>query len=205
MQAMLLFACEALASLLPFVLVSALWAAGRRRDRPLPRSVWPAAAVLAVYAAGICYCTGAGTLYDLLRYGLDLQPSQLNLIPFSRTIDWVAYGLNVVLFLPFGFLAPLFCEDMAKGRRVLAGGFALSLLVELSQLLNNRSTDVDDLLLNTLGALAGWGLYRLWARVAPRCRTRLPLVLFWPSLLVPFAGRFLFFDEIGLAKRLYGF
>ena len=33
-------------------------------------------------------------------------------------------------------------------------GFGFSLLIELSQLLNNRRTDVDDLILNTRGSFS---------------------------------------------------
>ena len=96
-------------------------------------------------------------MYDLFLYGGEIRPEQINLLPFSRHVDLTAYLLNIVLFLPFGFLVPWFCSRMSGAGRVAAGGLGLSLLVELSQLLNNRSTDVDDLLLNTLGALAGLG------------------------------------------------
>lgn len=206
MKELVLLGYEGAAALLPFLAVLALWAAREnRRGRPLSRFAVCAAAVLAVYAAGVYHCTGAGTLYDLLTYGVRLQGSQINLAPFSRHIDVAAYALNVVLLAPFGFLAPLCCQSMRGWRQVAVGGFGLSLLIELSQLLNNRSTDVDDLILNTLGALAGWGLWRLWQRRGSASRQEMPFALFRASLLIPFAGRFLLFHEIGLARLLYGF
>lgn len=206
MKNLLLLGYEGLCGLLPF----ALWLArvSRRQDRrgqPLSRFSCCAAVVLALYATGVYYFTGAGTLYDLLTYGARLQGSQINLVPFSHHIDATAYALNVVLLMPFGFLAPLCCRRMRSLLPVAVGGFGLSLLIELSQLLNNRSTDIDDLILNTLGALAGWGLWRLWQRRVPAPQQEMPLPLFWGSLLLPFAGRFLLFYEIGLARLLYGF
>ena len=84
----------------------------------------------------------------------------------------------------------------------------LSLTVELSQLLNRRRTDVDDLLLNTLGALLGLLLYRLYCRIRrlPAPEPGPPAALA-PALYiaVPFLCRFLLYNEWGLAKLLYGF
>lgn len=206
MKELLLIGYEAASSVLPFLAVLVLWTVRRKkRGHPLPRFVCCATVVLAVYAAGVYYFTGAGTLYDLVTYGARLQESQINLVPFSHHIDAMVYALNVVLLVPLGFLAPLCCRSMRGWRQTILGGAAFSLLIELSQLLNNRSTDVDDLILNTLGALAGWGGWRLWQRRVPAARQEMPLPLFWGSLLIPFAGRFLLFYEIGLARLLYGF
>ena len=40
-------------------------------------------------------------------------------------------------------------------------GFFLSLSIEFAQLATNRISDIDDLLMNTLGALSGYGLWVL--------------------------------------------
>ena len=39
------------------------------------------------------------------------------------------------------------------------------MIIELSQLFNRRVTDIDDLLMNTLGTLAGWLLLRKYFSV----------------------------------------
>src|SRR5699024_6881246 len=148
---------------------------------------------------------GGGSVLRPFAYWRWVRAGQIKPLPFSRQVDLTAYLLNIVLFLPFGFLAPWFCSRMSGPGRVAAGGLSLSLLVELSQLLNNRSTDVDDLLLNTLGALAGWAVYRMVRRWLPQLRQVMPVGLLWASLLLPFAGRFLLFYEVGVAKFLYGF
>ena len=72
--------------------------------------------ILAVYAVGMAHVTGAGTVYDLFLYGGEIRPEQINLLPFSRHVDLTAYLLNIVLFLPFGFLVPWFCSRMSRGR-----------------------------------------------------------------------------------------
>lgn len=62
-----------------------------------------------------------------------------------------------------GFLCPWACLRLCFGRGPTAGGqcaaagFCVSLFIELCQLPLNRCSDIDDLILNTLGALAGYG------------------------------------------------
>jgi glycopeptide antibiotics resistance protein len=66
---------------------------------------------------------------------------------------------NIVVFVPLGFgLAGALYQTNLRQTIGLAalGGFFLSLLIELGQLLiPTRSTDIDDLFFNTLGATLG--------------------------------------------------
>jgi glycopeptide antibiotics resistance protein len=74
---------------------------------------------------------------------------------------------NVAAFLPAGMLPPLIWpRAFGSARRAALGSFGLSLLIELAQLATGRRcADVDDLILNTLGGLIGYGLLR-WGRWA---------------------------------------
>lgn len=82
--------------------------------------------------------------------------------------EWGIYMLlgNAVMFLPLGFFPALLWRQPRWWRSVLAAGGA-SLFIELVQIFVGRSSDINDLILNTLGGLAGYGLYRLLARLAP--------------------------------------
>jgi glycopeptide antibiotics resistance protein len=71
--------------------------------------------------------------------------------------------LNVALFLPFGV--------SLRWLRVnpywaIALGFALSLGVEVLQrtVIPGREAELQDLIANTLGALLGWLIARMWQR-----------------------------------------
>lgn len=66
---------------------------------------------------------------------------------------------NIVMFMPFGFILPILYRQ--KGRIVILSGFLLSLFIEISQLFLMRGTDIDYLILNTLGVALGYLLYRL--------------------------------------------
>ena len=169
-------------------------------------SVWQLALLLG-YLFGMLHVTGAGTLSDVQWYGLEWNPAQVNLLPFSQGIDPTGYLLNIVLFLPLGVLLPAFCRKWDSVRCVAACGLLVSFVIELSQLLNNRRTDVDDLLLNALGAVLGLLLFRIVSYIFKRsagqrngCARDLML-----CAAAAFVGRFLLFDEMGAAGRLFEF
>ena len=64
---------------------------------------------------------------------------------------------NVVGFVPFGYILPVITSHLRSGFLIILSGFALSLLVEVIQLVTRVGCfDVDDLILNTLGAAIGY-------------------------------------------------
>lgn len=98
-----------------------------------------------------------------------------NLVPFKEIHRFIEYrkilGMrsvmlnivgNVVAFMPFGTFLPVF---VAKGKKfwfTALYSFELSLFVETLQLISKvGSFDVDDLILNTLGGILGYILYRI--------------------------------------------
>ena len=66
---------------------------------------------------------------------------------------------NIVMFMPFGFFFSLLWR--ISGKKAVAAGFLISLSIELIQLMLPRSTDIDDLILNTAGAALGLLIYRV--------------------------------------------
>lgn len=69
------------------------------------------------------------------------------------------YG-NVIGFLPFGLFLPMLHGYFRRFPRTILVCMLFSLGVELTQLVTRRgSCDVDDLILNTLGGMLGYGLF----------------------------------------------
>lgn len=67
---------------------------------------------------------------------------------------------NVIGFIPYGFILPVIAHKCRRGTFIITSGFALSLLVETVQLFARVGCfDVDDLILNTLGAAIGYLLF----------------------------------------------
>lgn len=67
---------------------------------------------------------------------------------------------NVLGFIPYGFMLPVIARKCRSGSFIVLSGFALSLLIETVQLITRVGCfDVDDLILNTLGAALGYALF----------------------------------------------
>ena len=196
------FGYEFLSEFLPFLLALVLL----RRHGSRRGLLWTV--LFGLYIMAVFYVTDPGTIYGLLSLKprhLAYLAEHINLIPFSRDIQPVGYGLNVVMFLPLGFLIPTIWEELGKLRYILAAGCGFSVLIEVSQILSLRGTDVDDVIMNTLGAVLGYGLYRLWDRLTgsrfqqQEAARELPVLI-----LAIFLGRFLLFHRMGLIAVFYG-
>ena len=75
---------------------------------------------------------------------------------------------NVIIFMPFGFFMPMASRYRSLFSTVFYS-FGLSLCVETFQLVTKvGSFDVDDLLLNTIGGLAGYILFIICAAIRRR-------------------------------------
>ncbi len=106
-------------------------------------------------------------LYELLtRTELNTSISGYNLVPFTEIFryrigtDAFYFNVvgNIVLFIPFGY----FISTYIKPNRILPiliVSVISSATVEFVQLCIGRSFDVDDILLNALGAISGFLLY----------------------------------------------
>ena len=73
---------------------------------------------------------------------------------------------NIVMFLPFGFFAALLWRGFGW-KRALALGLGITCGIECWQLFVGRYFDIDDIILNTLGVLCGYLLWKLLAKLAP--------------------------------------
>ncbi len=107
----------------------------------------------------------------LLKYGLQTGLGSLNLILFqwfSYPKDVVFHNVfgNIAFFVPFGLLFPLIFRKAGLGKTALYG-FLLSLLFEITQYVTDTGgADVDDLILNTLGAALGALVFLALKRIA---------------------------------------
>lgn len=89
----------------------------------------------------------------------------LSLLPFRDFGDarfFIQIGLNALMFVPLGFLLPLLWPRYRQLSRLAAVGALNSAMIELLQLFSFRATDIDDFLMNTLGAVIGFFLVCRW-------------------------------------------
>lgn len=119
---------------------------------------WIFLSLLAVYLCLMYAVTGIPSV----RYCV-FHP-QINLLPFSDFGEprfFMLSALNILMTVPLGVLLPLCWRQYQRFPRALAAGFLTSLTIELSQMFCFRATDIDDLILNTLGAALGFFLGKL--------------------------------------------
>lgn len=89
----------------------------------------------------------------------------INFIPLL-TIDAATFILNIIMLVPLGMYLPLLSSKFQSVKKAASMGLYISLSFEFTQLLmriifgNGRSTDINDLLANTLGAVIGFLLIR---------------------------------------------
>ena len=106
---------------------------------------------------------GFPTLSDLERkvmLGVTIFDPVLNFIPLSSGIE-ISTILNIIFFMPFGFLLPTLWNKFRKFIPTVFAGFIFSLIIEVGQLFTIRATDVDDLIMNTLGTILGFILFKI--------------------------------------------
>ena len=110
------------------------------------------------YLIGVLTVTG---IHELKAFS-----PRLVLVPFLDMIrgpmDTV---LNVILFLPFGFFLPLLYRKYNRAIQVVFAGFLLSLSIEVLQMFGMGTTDVNDLITNTIGAFLGYGIYTVLSNI----------------------------------------
>ncbi|GAC42181.1 glycopeptide resistance protein VanZ-F [Paenibacillus popilliae] len=128
--------------------------------------------VFLFYLALVYMMTGIGNVWVVGRYETLIRVSEINLLPFSSE-GVTTYILNIILFMPLGFLLPTIWPQFRTIKNTACTGFFFSLAIELTQLLNHRITDIDDLLMNTLGAIIGYLLYRAFKMIYTRDEKKL--------------------------------
>ena len=109
---------------------------------------------------------------------LSNEISKVNLMPFhtlyqyvfgtNTNVDaWSSLSLlnisaNVLLFLPLGCLIPVIWKKWYSFKKVLFLGLTVTCFIEMVQMFVGRSTDIDDVILNTLGIIIGYGIFSLF-------------------------------------------
>ena len=119
-----------------------------------------------------------GKIQPLLFDAGQIFPLKLNLKPLVYLFDYPTGGealLNLIgntaMFLPLGIVWPSVFKRLNTHWKVIGAGFGASLCIEILQLpFFDRTSDVDDLVLNTVGFAIGYGIYLLVKKVAALLR-----------------------------------
>ncbi len=144
--------------------------------------------LLILFVTGLASKTVLPTFYfheghiGVMGYGYEEVIDKLNLIPFNKiteTQNVISRGIwsyfivevlgNIGMFIPIGFALPMLWKRYEKLWVTALTCLAASLFIELVQLITPlRATDVDDLIMNTLGGIIGYLIYLLIRRLSKR-------------------------------------
>ena len=86
--------------------------------------------------------------------------------PLFFFITLINFFGNIAIFIPIG-LFPALLFRKATWKRSAIIGFVMSLFIELVQYFIMRNTAVDDIILNTAGAMCGYFIYLLVRKFFP--------------------------------------
>lgn len=119
-----------------------------------------------------------GRIQPLLFDAAAVFPPRINLIPFVNLLNYEIYKemlINVIgnttMFIPLGIVWPCVFKKLDTHIKVIAAGVGFSLCIEILQLpFFDRVTDIDDLILNSVGFAVGYGIYLLVKTVKNYCR-----------------------------------
>ena len=119
--------------------------------------------LLALYICAVYSVVGLPDLCYIRYY------PNINLQPFAYMFSaWETTLLNVILFLPFGFILPLLWTRFHNIYATVCVGFIASLMIEFLQIFTYRASDINDLLTNTTGTLIGWICAKIMANHFPK-------------------------------------
>jgi|BioPla2DNA2_1021312.scaffolds.fasta_scaffold07690_7 D-alanyl-D-alanine carboxypeptidase/VanZ family protein len=129
------------------------------------------------------YLTAVFALTVSPVYGFSISHfgNSINLIPL-KVLDTIAdnpmnlWG-NILLFVPVGVLLVLSSYKCQKIYVTVFSGAGLSFLIEVLQLFSTRGTDIDDIILNTVGTLCGYLLGRMILYSLPSLRKRVGVMI----------------------------
>lgn len=110
--------------------------------------------------------------YAVTFQDIDASWSTSNFIPFkemfrydfgSRLFIKNVLG-NMLMFIPFGFFSSYFLKEK-KLISILIITIIVSFTIEFTQLKIGRVFDIDDIMLNIIGGIIGYYIYRLLSKI----------------------------------------
>lgn len=142
---------------------------------------------VAVIHRGLLICLG---LYLTIVFSVTISPDMgvsissvgknINLNPFmvlkNIANNPMNFFGNMLMFVPIGVSLVLLSYKCQKLHVTLLIGMGISLFIEIIQLFESRGTDVDDVILNTIGTFAGYIVGKLLLLIIPSLRRRVGVI-----------------------------
>lgn len=148
-------------------------------------------------------------------FGKYKKMRSVNLIPFKSIFEssevskrmgifWSIANVfgNLIVFIPFGYLVPMMWKKAMKFKNILMLSAGLSLFFETFQYITGTgSSDIDDIMLNTMGAIIGYILLFYLKKFIKKDKLQYIFVIFI-TILFLVSGFFVAFEKYGVILHL---
>ena len=119
--------------------------------------------LFSLYLAAICFLVGFPNIA-----GMRIVLSH-NFIPLRGMLTDITNSyLNVLLFIPLGIFVPCLWPEYRSMMKTVGLGLMTSLGIEILQIFTFRATDINDLITNAAGTLAGYLIGRVMIKMIPQ-------------------------------------
>lgn len=96
--------------------------------------------------------------------------------------------LNILLFVPLGFLLPFLKDRLKKVYKVVPIGFAVTLIIEIVQYITKFGIfEIDDIFNNTLGVLLGYSIFMIFNSIIKKENIKRVILYSLPIFIVAMA------------------
>lgn len=93
--------------------------------------------------------------------------------------------LNILLFMPLGFLLPIYSDKLKKIYKIAILGFITTLLIEFMQYITKRGIfEVDDIFNNTIGAILGYCVFMIYYRLKNNKNRKYIITYILPFIII---------------------
>ena len=123
----------------------------------------------------LCFAIYILCLFQVVTFQDDSVWAGNNFIPFQEILRynitsrlfWKNVVGNMLMFLPFGFFVSYYLK-VEKVNLPFMLVLVTSLAIEIVQMMIGRVFDVDDIILNLIGGILGYFIYKLLKRIGEK-------------------------------------
>ena len=138
----------------------------------------------------------------------DVSWSTSNFIPFKEMFRYKLFSNmffknvvgNLIMFMPFGYFTSYFLT-LDKKRHIIYLSLLVSCTIEFTQHLIGRVFDVDDIILNVVGGLLGYFVYRFQDKIKDHLPKFLKNNIFYNIVVIIALGGVFYYIYIILGGR----
>ena len=118
--------------------------------------------------------------------------------------------LNILLFIPLGFILPIYFKKLDKWYKTIAFGILTTIMIELVQYTTRIGIfELDDILNNNIGILIGYSYYKIYNVFKNKGNKKKILVYILPTIItmLPFITIYIIYQnqELGNLDFMYNY